>query len=155
MRFSNILAALFFVAASSVATGAELNGNLDYSIETVNGAVRLTLTNKRTDTPVSLVSIVALQKAKEGEASVQIALPTAKVGPIDNRLVLDLGNAVELAEKVLPEVNPREYKSVVIVESAQCGNCDNKRVPLQFVLAFPGGTTQTVLTSTVISYIIQ
>ena len=155
MRISNTLAALFLVAASSVTTGAELNGNVDYSIETVNGSVRMTLKNKRPDTPVSLVQIAALQKARQGKDSVLVSLPTAKVGPIDQQLVLELGNAAELAEKILPDVNPRAYRSVVITDAEKCSNCDNKRLPIQLVLAFPGGTTQTVLASCVISYLLQ
>lgn len=155
MRSFAVIAISFFTFSTHMAFAKELGGNLDYALKSEGGAAKLSLTNKRADTSVTLTSVAVLLPAEKGKESKQIDIATSHGRPIASSVTLDLGTVSALAQQIAPGKNVSQFKSVSVSDNNSCKNCDSVGFALKISVEYPSGIKQDTLTEAYLHYFVR
>ncbi len=142
MRLSSILTAALVALIAHPAFARDLGGDLDYTVQSENGAAKLVISSSKPDVSVRVVGVTVLAPAERGKDSEQLPIPIPPGQSLAESTTVDLGSVAALAKLVAPGKNMADFRAVAAADGNDCKNCDAVVFALQISVECGDGTSR-------------
>jgi hypothetical protein len=143
MPRSTVLTLLALLALpADPALARELNGDLDYSVQSDNAMATLVVSPRRPELAIRVAGVTVLAPATRGKASEQFAIPIPPGKAVAENATIELGSVAALALLVAPTRNTADFRAVAAADNNECQNCDAVAFGLQISVEYGDGTNR-------------
>lgn len=133
----------------------ELDGDLDYAVQSVNGAASLTVSSRIPAQTVRVLAVEVLGPTARGRDSERLAVTVPGEQTPAERATIDLGPVATLSRLVAPGRNAADFRDIVAGSDNDCTNCDAIAFAIRVSVELGDGTKRGYLADAYLHYLFK